>query len=124
MKYVVEYTDERNGATSPIDNIDAPIGYTAEQYIEDCQKNADPEWNELFEHGDVKLVGYECPSEEVEETYGDYIATLEQDTTAKWEAWEWEAWIKKEAADHDEVIDDCVVDAIVEKLASEGYVID
>ena len=32
-KYEVNFTDSRNGATSPIDNIEAADNYTAEQYI-------------------------------------------------------------------------------------------
>jgi len=56
MKYTVEFTDPKTGATSPIDNIEAPENYTAVQYVADCKANADPEWVEMLESGDVSLV--------------------------------------------------------------------
>ena len=55
MKYVVEFTDERTGATSSIDNIEAAEGYTAEQYIADCEANADEGWCEMLKGGTVTL---------------------------------------------------------------------
>lgn len=55
-KYVVEYTDPETGATSPIDNFAAEDGYTAEQYIKDCDSNADDEWCEMLHRGTVTLV--------------------------------------------------------------------
>lgn len=58
-KYEVEFTDNRTGATSPIDTIEAEAGYTAEQYIKDCRENADPEWVEMLEAGEVHLVEIE-----------------------------------------------------------------
>lgn len=61
MKYQVEYTDSRTGATSAIDTITAAEGYTAEQYIEDCRENADQEWIDMLEQGTVELI--ELPSE-------------------------------------------------------------
>lgn len=56
MKYQVEYTDSRTGATSAIDTITAAEGYTAEQYIEDCRENADQEWIDMLEQGTVELI--------------------------------------------------------------------
>ena len=56
MKYEVDYHDHEAGATSPIDTIDAPEGYTAEQYILDCLDNADDAWNEMLSKGTVTLV--------------------------------------------------------------------
>lgn len=56
MKYIVEFKDLLTGAVSPIDNIEAPEGYTAEQYISDCASNADQEWNEMLAHGKVIIV--------------------------------------------------------------------
>lgn len=44
-RYVVWLTDRTTGATSPIDTIDAPVGYTASDYIADCDRNADDDWN-------------------------------------------------------------------------------
>lgn len=55
-EYVVEYTDPETGATSPIDNFTAEDGYTAEQYIKDCDKNADDEWCKMLHSGTVELV--------------------------------------------------------------------
>ena len=59
VKYQVEFYDYNNGATSPIDTIEAPEDYTAEQYIKDCKENADPEWSEMLENGEVKLYAIE-----------------------------------------------------------------
>ena len=59
MKYQVEFTDARTGATSPIDICEGPEGYTAEQYIEDCRKNADYEWVEMLESGEVEILAIE-----------------------------------------------------------------
>lgn len=54
MKYIVNYTDE-NGATSPIDIIDAPNWYTAVDYVNDCKDNADDEWNTMLANGKVEI---------------------------------------------------------------------
>ena len=57
--YSLEIT-EQMGNTSPIDTITAPEGYTAEQYIKDCESNADPEWVEMLNNAvSVKLVEVE-----------------------------------------------------------------
>ena len=53
--YTVEFTDNRTGATSAIDTIKAPANYTAEQYIQDCEENADAEWVEMLKGGEVTL---------------------------------------------------------------------
>ena len=58
-KYEVNFTDNRNGATSSIDNIETADNYTAEQYIADCKENADDDWNEMLANGTVKLVEVE-----------------------------------------------------------------
>lgn len=58
-KYVVEFYDYENGATSTIDKLEAPEGYTAEDYIRGCQTNADDEWNEMLAHGEVYIVPVE-----------------------------------------------------------------
>ena len=55
MKYQVNITYYENGATSATDNIEAPEGYTSEDYIRDCEANADQEWIELLESGQVSL---------------------------------------------------------------------
>lgn len=59
MKYEVDFYDNATGATSAIDTIEAPVGYTAADYVRDCKKNADDEWNEMLEGGDVTLVALE-----------------------------------------------------------------
>ena len=56
MKYIVEFNDFITGAVSPIDNVEAADGYTAEQYISDCASNADQEWNEMLANGKVIIV--------------------------------------------------------------------
>lgn len=59
MKYQVEFTDYRTGATSPIDVIEEEAGFTPEKYIEACKENADDEWNEMLEQGGVYLINLE-----------------------------------------------------------------
>lgn len=54
-KYEVNYTDPETGATSPIDIVEGPEGYTAEQYIADCEANADEEWCKMLRKGTVDL---------------------------------------------------------------------
>ncbi len=54
--YEVNFRDASTGATSAIDTIEAKEGYTAEDYIRDCEKNADDEWNEMLEDGEVTLI--------------------------------------------------------------------
>ena len=54
--YIVNYTEfDRPDISSPIDNIEAPEGYTAEQYVEDCMRNADEDWCEMLRKGWVEL---------------------------------------------------------------------
>ena len=55
MKYQVNYYDPANGATSAIDIIEAPEGYTAEQYVTGCAENAEPEYAEMLHAGEVSL---------------------------------------------------------------------
>ena len=59
MRYQVDFYDYSNGATSPIDTIEAPEGYTAADYINDCKGNADDAWNEMLAGGKVELVKIE-----------------------------------------------------------------
>lgn len=54
--YSVCYTEfDRPDISSPIDNIEAPEGYTAEQYVADCMRNADEDWCEMLRNGWVEL---------------------------------------------------------------------
>ena len=73
-KYEIDFYDKRNGATSPIDTVEAPAGYTAEQYIEDCKKNADKDWNDMLAEGEVTVIDLCQETEgnvEVGMTYSD-----------------------------------------------------
>lgn len=54
--YEVDYIDPETGATSPIDNVEAKAGYTAEDYVRDCEENADEEWVDMLHRGTVKLI--------------------------------------------------------------------
>lgn len=45
-----------NGVTSAIDTITAPEGYTAEDYISACERNADDDWNAMLADGEVILM--------------------------------------------------------------------
>ena len=56
MRYEVDFYDPKNGATSPIDTIESGEGYTAEQYVKDCEANADQEWVDMLHSGEVTLV--------------------------------------------------------------------
>ena len=58
-RYEVDYTDHATGATTAIDTIEAAEGYTAEQYVKDCDRNADKEWCEMLHNGTVTLVDIE-----------------------------------------------------------------
>lgn len=53
-KYEVDYRGE-DGKISPIDTITADSDYTAEDYISDCEGNADPDYVEMLKNGDVTL---------------------------------------------------------------------
>lgn len=55
VRYQVDYTDPDTGATSPIDTISARAGYTADDYIRDCDANADSDWCEMLHRGSVTL---------------------------------------------------------------------
>lgn len=73
MKYYVDFTDQ-NGATVGIDNIIAPISYSAEQYIEDCRKHADDDWFEMLQTGTVTLIPhtyYIADGQHADRIYGD-----------------------------------------------------
>lgn len=56
VRYQVDYTDPDTGATSPIDTISARAGYTADDYIRDCDANADSDWCEMLHRGSVTLL--------------------------------------------------------------------
>lgn len=54
-KYEVNFYDPENGATSPIDVIEAPDNYTSDDYISDCLSNADEEYCSMLLRGVVEL---------------------------------------------------------------------
>lgn len=76
MKYTVEFKYHAAGATSTIDNITAPIGYTAEQYVADCKLNADDAWNAMLQNGTVTLTPHEyyiiTEGRVADEIYGEW----------------------------------------------------
>ena len=57
MKYEVDLTV--NGVTSPIDTVKAHEGYTAADYIRDCNLYADADWCDMLASGEVTLIEYE-----------------------------------------------------------------
>lgn len=54
IKYQINLTDA-NGATSAIDTVEATYGYTAEDYIDECDKNADEEWCDMIAKGTISV---------------------------------------------------------------------
>lgn len=54
--YEIDFTDPETGATSPIDTQYVDGEYTAEQYIADCENNADEDWCEMLHSGTVEVV--------------------------------------------------------------------
>jgi hypothetical protein len=56
IEYEVDRYDYETGATEAIDTIKAPEGYTAEDYINDCESNADEDWNDMLRSGRITLV--------------------------------------------------------------------
>ena len=59
-KYSVYFMPWDRSYLTVIDTIEAPDGYTSEEYEKDCKENADEDWNELFSQGWVTV-------EEIEE---------------------------------------------------------
>lgn len=54
-KYEVNFTDNNTGATSAIDTITAADNYTADDYIKDCNNNADADYIEMLKNGTITL---------------------------------------------------------------------
>jgi hypothetical protein len=59
VKYQVDFQDEKTGATSAIDTVEGPLGWTAEEYVLACEKNADQDWCDMLKTGTVTLVKIE-----------------------------------------------------------------
>ena len=57
MKRVqIEFTDFRTGAASPIDIVNVPDDYTEKDYINDCKKYADNDYNKMLRGGKVTFI--------------------------------------------------------------------
>lgn len=57
MKYQINYTI--NGTTSEIDTVyTVDENYTADQYIKDCEANADQEWIDMIQDGEITVVRF------------------------------------------------------------------
>lgn len=54
-KYEVCYYDPETGASSPIDVIVAPDGYTSDDYLLDCLRYAEYEYCSMLLRGAVQL---------------------------------------------------------------------
>ena len=55
--YQIEYYDYTNGATSPIDVVHTnDPDYTAEKYIDDVRKNADPDYIDMIDNGRIDVI--------------------------------------------------------------------
>lgn len=85
--YEIDLTDHETGATSPIDTQYVDGDYTAEQYIADCENNADPDWCEMLRSGSVEVVEVGIFNIEAAETgemieagltYNEAIETIKQ----------------------------------------------
>lgn len=59
MLYEIDYTSPETGATSPIATVNAPEGYTADDYIKGCDENADDEWCEMIHRGTITAIPVE-----------------------------------------------------------------
>jgi len=55
-KYEVDYFDELNGSTSPVDYIESDKPLKADDYDKMCRENADAEWLSLLTHGCFTLI--------------------------------------------------------------------
>lgn len=55
MKYQINFTDHRTGATIAIDLVEREEQYTSEQYIKECSENAADAWNEMLTYGTVTV---------------------------------------------------------------------
>lgn len=65
-KFEVDFYDYRNGATSPIDIIIADDNYTSDDYVRDCEQNADNDWREMLNCGIVILVEVELDYDDLD----------------------------------------------------------
>lgn len=116
IKYQINFKDNTTGATSAIDTIEATTGYTADDYIRDCQENADDEWCKMLENGTVTIEQIE-EEEKLFEGFKDgqkIIVTLEDGYV----------WIMTNGEKHrwnDELYDSDSYSLIRHSLLAEGY---
>ena len=55
MTYKIIFNDFEGGDDVVLDIINGPIGYTAQDYIRDCKEQMSPEWNDMLDHGTVRV---------------------------------------------------------------------
>lgn len=55
MLYKIIWKDFEKGDDVVLDIINGPIGYTAQDYIRDCEEQMSPEWNCMLRHGTVRV---------------------------------------------------------------------
>lgn len=56
MLYKIMWKDFEGGKDVVLDIINGPIGYTAQDYIRDCEEQMSPEWNCMLRHGTVRVL--------------------------------------------------------------------
>lgn len=55
MLYKIMFRDFADDDYRVIDIINGPIGYTAQDYIRDCREQMSPRWNDMLDHGTVRV---------------------------------------------------------------------
>lgn len=55
MTYKIIFNDFEDGDDVVLDIINGPVGYTAQDYIRDCEEQMSPEWNCMLRHGTVRI---------------------------------------------------------------------
>ena len=55
MTYKIIFRAFESSEDNVIDIINGPIGYTAQDYIRDCKEQMSPEWNDMLDHGTVRV---------------------------------------------------------------------
>ena len=55
MTYKIIWKDFEKGDDVVLDIINGPIGYTAQDYIRDCREQMSPRWNDMLDHGTVRV---------------------------------------------------------------------
>lgn len=55
MLYKIIWKDFEGGDDVVIDIINGPVGYTAQDYIRDCEEQLSQAWNDMLRHGTVRV---------------------------------------------------------------------